>query len=68
MTSGDLRGSAIARAHGGDYFAHGIYGQYIYVNPKARMVIAVNSADLGFREAGVDDENLAMLRAIAQAG
>ena len=55
-------------AHGGDYFAHGIYGQYIYVNPKARMVIAVNSADLGFREAGVDDENLAMLRAIAQAG
>lgn len=55
-------------AHGNDYFAHGIYGQYIYVNPEARMVIAVNSADLGFREDGVDDENLAMLRAIAQAG
>jgi hypothetical protein len=54
-------------AHGNDYFAHGIYGQYIYINPETRTVIAVNSADRGFREAGVDDENLAMLRAIAQS-
>ena len=53
--------------HGNDYFAHGIYGQYIYINPEARSVIAVNAADRGFREPGVDDENLAMLRAIAQA-
>ena len=54
-------------AHGNDYFAHGIYGQYIYINLETRTVIAVNAADRGFREAGVDDENLAMLRAIAQA-
>ena len=53
--------------HGGDYFAHGIYGQYIYINPAHNAVIAVNSADRGFKEAGVNAENLAMLRRIAEA-
>ncbi|MEX1662523.1 serine hydrolase domain-containing protein [Thioclava sp. 15-R06ZXC-3] len=53
--------------NGGDYFAHGIYGQYIYINPAHNAVIAVNSADRGFKEAGVDAENLAMLRRIAEA-
>ena len=53
--------------HGNDYLARGIYGQYIYVNPAARAVVAVNAADRLFREAGVDDENLAMLRALAHA-
>ncbi len=53
--------------HGNDYLARGIYGQYIYVNPAARVVVAVNAADRLFREAGVDDENLAMLRALAHA-
>lgn len=54
-------------AHGGDYTAHGIYGQYIYVNPAQQVVIAVNSADRGFDSDAVDDENLAMLRKIAEA-
>ncbi|WP_415184943.1 serine hydrolase domain-containing protein [Phaeovulum sp.] len=54
-------------AHGDDYFAHGIYGQYIYINPAHEVVIAVNSADRGFREPGVDDENLAQLRALAES-
>lgn len=54
-------------AHGGDYTAHGIYGQYIYVNPALQVVIAVNSADRGFDSDAVDDENLAMLRQLAQA-
>lgn len=53
--------------HGGDYMARGIYGQYIYVNPAAGVVIAVNSADRGFDAEGGNEENLAMFRALAQA-
>ena len=36
----------------GDYFANGIYGQTVYVNPRAGVVIAKTSADREFREAG----------------
>lgn len=32
----------------GDFFAVGIYGQYIYVNPRAGLVIAKNAADREF--------------------
>ena len=32
----------------GDYFAIGIYGQYIYVNPALNIVIAKNAADREF--------------------
>ena len=32
----------------GDFFAVGIYGQYIYVNPSANLVIAKNAADREF--------------------
>ena len=32
----------------GDFFAIGIYGQYIYVNPSANLVIAKNAADREF--------------------
>ncbi|MGD9917357.1 MAG: serine hydrolase domain-containing protein [Paenirhodobacter sp.] len=53
-------------AHGGDYMAQGIYGQFIYVNPAVRVVIAVNSADRGFDAAGITDENLAMFRQLAE--
>ena len=34
--------------HKGDFFAVGIYGQYIYVNPAANMVIAKNAAHRNF--------------------
>jgi len=54
-------------SYGGDYMAQGIYGQFIYVNPARRVVIAVNSADRGFDEPGVTNENLAMFRQLAQA-
>ncbi len=47
--------------------AHGIYGQYIYVSPRRGVVIAVNSAHRGFEEPGVDEANVAMLQAIADA-
>ena len=49
----------------GEVMAQGIYGQYIYINPGLGVVIAVNSADRGFEEPGVDQGNIAMLRAIA---
>ncbi len=54
-------------AREGEYFARGIYGQYIYVNQPAGVVIAVNSADRGFREPGAFEQNLAAFRAIAEA-
>ena len=47
--------------------AQGIYGQYIYINPDLGVVIAVNSADRGFEEPGVSEQNIAMLRALAAA-
>ena len=49
----------------GEVMAQGIYGQYIYINPSLNVVIAVNAADRGFEEAGVNEGNIAMLRNIA---
>ena len=56
-----------ADAREGEFFARGIYGQYIYINQPLSVVIAVNSADRSFREAGVSLSNIAMFRAIAEA-
>ncbi len=56
-----------ADATGGEYFARGIYGQYIYVNEPENVVIAVNSADRGFREDGSYEQNLDMFRKIVAA-
>ncbi len=50
----------------GEVFARGIYGQYIYINQPLGVVIALNSADRNFEDAGVDDEIIAMFRAIAE--
>ena len=47
--------------------AQGIYGQYIYINPGLNVVIAVNAADRGFEDPGVEAANIAMLRALAKA-
>ncbi len=49
----------------GEFFARGIYGQYIYINRDLGVVIAVNSADRGFRGEGVAVNNIAILRVIA---
>ena len=49
----------------GEYFARGIYGQYIYVNQPEGTVVALNSADLAFTEAGAHQQNLDMFREIA---
>lgn len=51
-----------------EYFARGIYGQYIYhagvVTSIGTVIIAVNSADRSFREPGSHAQNLAMFRKI----
>ncbi len=49
----------------GEFMAMGIYGQFIYINRPAGVVIAVNAADRHFTDAGVEDGNVAMFRAIA---
>ena len=56
-----------ADAPAGEYYAIGVYGQYIYVNKAANVVIAVNSADRQFRESGSHAQNLMAFRAIADA-
>lgn len=50
----------------GEVMAQGIYGQWIYINPARGVVIAVNSADRGFEDAGVYDASVAMLRSIVK--
>lgn len=51
----------------GEFFAIGVYGQYIYINRPAGVVIAVNSADRRFKQRGVTDGNIALFRAISTA-
>ena len=54
-----------ADGNDGEYFARGIYGQYIYVNPLKGVVIALNSADRNFTTQGANAQNIAMFREIA---
>ena len=54
-------------AQDGEFFAIGIYGQYIYFDTERKVVIAVNSADRKFREPGVTDANIAMFRKLERA-
>ncbi len=49
----------------GEYFARGVYGQYIYISPRSNVVIALNSADRGFSETGTNAQNIRMFRKIA---
>lgn len=56
-----------ADARPGEVFARGVYGQYIYLDRERGVVIAVNGADLDFRDPGVHATNLAMFRRIAEA-
>jgi CubicO group peptidase (beta-lactamase class C family) len=51
----------------GEYYARGIYGQYIYVNRARGVVIAANGADRGFRTTGANQQMIAMFRRIADA-
>ncbi|UWP97886.1 serine hydrolase domain-containing protein [Aliiroseovarius crassostreae] len=51
----------------GEYFARGIYGQYIFIDTNRDVVVAVNAADRGFREQGAHEANIDMMRKIAAA-
>jgi CubicO group peptidase (beta-lactamase class C family) len=53
-----------ADAQAGEFLARGVYGQYVYVNRPAGIVIAINSADRGFGEPGAFAQNLAAFRMI----
>lgn len=56
-----------ADAREGEFYAHGIYGQYIYIDRARDAVIVVTSADRGFREDGVREANIDALRSIVAA-
>ena len=45
----------------------GIYGQYIYINKPAGIVVVSTGADKLFREAGVKEQNVDMFRQIVAA-
>lgn len=51
----------------GEFYARGVYGQFLWIDQNREVVIAVNSANRSFRQPGVLDSNIAMFRAIAQA-
>lgn len=47
---------------GRDFFAVGVYGQYIYINRDAGIVIAKNAADREFRDTGQSGQSLFLER------
>ncbi len=55
-----------ADGHAGELLARGVYGQYVYIDRRAGVVIAVNGADRRFREPGAFEDALAMFRRLAQ--
>ncbi|MBV7408657.1 serine hydrolase [Maritimibacter sp. DP1N21-5] len=55
-----------ADAREGEAFAIGVYGQYIWIDRAANVVIAINAADRTFEEPGVFEDNITMLRRITE--
>lgn len=55
-----------ADAPAGEFFARGVYGQYIYIDQARDVVIAATGADRGFRDDGAHRSNIEMFRAIAE--
>lgn len=54
-------------ARAGEIMAQGVYGQFVYIDREAGVVIATTGADRQFKQAGVHDSNVAMFRAITDA-
>ncbi len=56
-------------ATAGEFFAIGVYGQYIYVNQPKNVVIAINGADRNFRDddGRITVTNIAMFREIVKS-
>jgi CubicO group peptidase (beta-lactamase class C family) len=57
---------ADAADDGGEFLARGVYGQYVYVNRPAGVVVALNSADRGFAAPGVFVDVVGRFRDIAR--
>jgi CubicO group peptidase (beta-lactamase class C family) len=53
--------------HAGAFSAIGAYGQYIYVNPAERVVIAIHSAWRQSRDDAADAETFALVGAAVRA-
>ncbi len=53
-------------AQPGEFMGRGVYGQYLYLDQSRGVVIVVTAADRNFRETGVSDRNIEMLRQIAR--
>ncbi|WP_299281156.1 serine hydrolase [uncultured Tateyamaria sp.] len=51
----------------GQFMGRGIYGQYIYIDQQAGVVIVTTGADRKFREPGVSEANIEMFREIVAA-
>ena len=49
----------------GEFYAIGVYGQYIYINRGKDVVIAVNAGDRSFEDPGVEEGNIELYRKIA---
>ncbi|TDK41409.1 serine hydrolase domain-containing protein [Antarcticimicrobium luteum] len=52
--------------HEGEFFARGVYGQFIYIDRPAGVVIVATGADRRFRDEGAFEQNLEMFRRIVQ--
>ena len=52
-------------AEGGETFARGIYGQYLWIDPSRAVVIAVNAANPRFNRPGAESAAIAMFRTLA---
>ncbi|MDA5095528.1 serine hydrolase [Aliiroseovarius sp. KMU-50] len=50
----------------GEYFARGIYGQYIFIDSARDVVIVLTSADRKFREPGAHRSNIEMFRLLSE--
>ena len=53
-------------AHEGEFFGRGVYGQYIYIDQPAGVLIVTTGADRAFRDDGVHESNVQMFRRIVQ--
>lgn len=51
----------------GQFMGRGIYGQYLYIDQPAGVVIVVTAADRQFRDNGVNRGNIALFRQIVEA-
>ena len=55
-----------ADAHEGEFFGRGIYGQYIYIDRPAGVLIVATGADRHFRDEGAHEQNVEFFRKIVQ--